>query len=148
MLVNPSEIVAKAKATITECSVRDAHACLNSNTLILDIREPAEYLRGHIAGAVHLPRGLLEFDIHNVVDKLRTDLNVTSDEQHIVLYCGTGGRSALAAKSLEELGYKNVISMDGGIVAWAQAPFPLGTVESRLLQTSAPAFFRRASELF
>jgi len=125
MLVNPSDIVAKAKATITECSVRDAHECLNSNTLIIDIREPAEYQRGHLPGAVLLPRGLLEFDIFNVVDKMRTDQNVAHDKQHIVLYCGTGGRSALAAKSLEDLGYRNVISMDGGIVAWAQAQFPL-----------------------
>jgi rhodanese-related sulfurtransferase len=125
MLVNPSEIVAKAKATITECSVRDAHACLNSNTLFIDIREPAEYQRGHIPGAVLLPRGLLEFDIHNLVDKMLTDQNVPHHEQHIVLYCGTGGRSALAAKSLEDLGYRNVISMDGGIVAWAQAQFSL-----------------------
>ena len=129
MLINPSEIVAKAKATITECSVRDAHACLNANTLILDIREPAEYQRAHLPGAVLLPRGLLEFDIHNVVDKMRTDLNVAHDEQHIVVYCGTGGRSALAAKSLEDLGYKNVISMDGGIIAWTQAQLPLQTAE-------------------
>lgn len=129
MLVNPSVIVAKAKATITECSVRDAQACLSSNMLIIDIREPAEYQRAHIPGAVLLPRGLLEFDIHNVVDKMRSDLNVANDRQHIVLYCGTGGRSALAAKSLEDLGYKNVVSMDGGIVAWAQAQFPLETFE-------------------
>ena len=129
MLVNPSEIVAKAKATITECSVKDAQECLNSNTLIIDIREPAEYQRAHLPGAVLLPRGLLEFEIHNVVEKICADLNVASDEQHIVLYCGTGGRSALAAKSLEDLGYKNVISMDGGIVAWAQAQFPLETAE-------------------
>jgi len=125
MLVNPSEIVAKAKATITECSVKDAHSCLNSNTLIIDVREPAEYQRGHLPGAIHLPRGLLDFDIHNVVDKMRPDQNVAHDEQHIVVYCGTGGRSALAAKSLEDLGYKNVISMDGGIIAWAQAQLPL-----------------------
>jgi len=127
MLVNPSEVVARAKATITECSVKDAHACLSSNTLIIDIREPAEYQRAHLPGAVLLPRGLLEFDIYNVVDKMRTDLNVAHDEQHIVLYCGTGGRSALAARTLEDLGYKNVISMDGGIIAWSQAQFPLET---------------------
>lgn len=130
MLVNPSEIVAKAKATITECSVRDAHACLTSNTLIIDIREPAEYQRGHLPGAILMPRGLLEFDIHNVVDKMRMDQSVPHEEQHIVLYCGTGGRSALAAKSLEDLGYRNVISMDGGIVAWAQARFAVATPDS------------------
>ena len=125
MLVNPSVIVAKAKATITECSVREAHECLDSNTLIIDIREPAEYQRGHIPGAAHLPRGLLEFDIHKLVDQVCTDPNTPNEEQAIVLYCGTGGRSALAAKTVEELGYKNVISMDGGIVAWAQARFPV-----------------------
>jgi len=125
MLVNPSVTVAKAKATITECSVRDAHECLDTDTLIIDIREPAEYQRGHIPGAVHLPRGLLEFEIHKLVDQVCTYPNSRYEEQAIVLYCGTGGRSALAAKTLEELGYKNVISMDGGIVAWAQARFPV-----------------------
>ena len=125
MLVNPSDVVAKAKATITECSVRDAHACLNSGTLLIDIREPAEFLRGHLPGAIHLPRGLLEFQIHALVDQRRTDQNIALEDQPIVLYCGTGGRSALAAKSLEDLGYNNVVSMDGGIVAWAQAKFPL-----------------------
>jgi len=92
MLVNPSDIVARAKATITECSVRDAHECIDSDTLIIDIREQAEYHRGHIPSAVHLSRGLLEFHIHKVV---------------------------------EELGYKNVKSIDGGIVAWAQAQLPI-----------------------
>ena len=119
MLVNPSEIVAKAKATITECSVRDAHTCLNSNTLI--IGEPAEYQRAHIPGPC---RAACSSSIHNLVEKI----HVAPDEQHIVLYCGTGGRSALAAKSLEA-NYVNVISMDGGIVAWAQAQFPLETAE-------------------
>ena len=57
MLVNPSDLVAKAKATITECSVSDAHGCIASDTLLIDIREPAEYTRGHIPGALHLPRG-------------------------------------------------------------------------------------------
>ena len=125
MLVNPSVIVAKAKATITECSVRDAHECLNTDTLIVDIREPAEYQRGHIPSAALLPRGLLEFDIHKLVEQACTDPNMPNEEQAIVLYCGTGGRSALAAKTLEDMGYKNVISMDGGIVAWAQARFSI-----------------------
>jgi len=125
MLVNPSEIVAKAKATITECSVRDAHEYLNSDTVFIDIRELAEYQRGHVPGAVHLPRGLLEFDLHGLVDQTRTDRSIPHEEHAIVLYCGTGGRSALAAKSAEELGYKNVKSMDGGIVAWVQAQFPV-----------------------
>jgi len=125
MLVNPSDIVAQAKATIKECSVTDVHNCLGADTLFIDIREPAEYQRGHIPGAVHLPRGLLEFDLHNLVDRSRKDMNVNAEEQPIVLYCGTGGRSALAALAAEALGYRNVKSMAGGIVAWAQAQLPI-----------------------
>jgi rhodanese-related sulfurtransferase len=119
MLVNPSDLVARAKATITECSVSHAQDCL--------IREPAEYERGHIPGAMLLPRGLLEFDIHRLVEQNRRDVEVPHEEQSIVLYCGTGGRSALAAKAVEELGYTNVRSMAGGIVAWAQAGLPVDT---------------------
>lgn len=125
MLVNPSDIVARAKATITECSVRDAHQCIDSDTLIIDIREQPEYLRGCIPGAVHLSRGLLEFHLHKLVEQSRCNLNIPQEEQAIVLYCGTGGRSSLAAKTVEELGYKNVKSIDGGIVAWAQAQLPV-----------------------
>jgi rhodanese-related sulfurtransferase len=125
MLVNPSDIVAQAKATIKECSVTDVHDCLGADTIFIDIREPAEFQRGHIPGAVLLPRGLMEFELHNLVDKCRKDMNLPAEEQPIVLYCGTGGRSALAALSAEQLGYRNVKSMAGGIVAWAQAQLPV-----------------------
>ncbi len=125
MLVNPSDLVAKAKATIKECSVADVHSCLGADTLFIDIREPVEFQRGHIPGAVHLPRGMLEFDLHNVVARNRKNMNVPPEEQPIVLYCGTGGRSALAALTAEALGYKDVKSMNGGIVAWAEARHPI-----------------------
>jgi rhodanese-related sulfurtransferase len=125
MLVNPSDIVAQAKATIKECSVTDVNDCLGADTIFIDIREPAEFQRGHIPGAVLLPRGLMEFELHNLVDKCRKDMNLPPEEQPIVLYCGTGGRSALAALSAEQLGYRNVKSMAGGIVAWAQAQLPV-----------------------
>jgi rhodanese-related sulfurtransferase len=125
MLVNPSDLVARAKATITECSVGHAEDCLDSMTLIVDLRELAEFQRGHIPGALHLPRGLLEFEIHGFVDRHRRDVEIAHEDQPIVLYCGTGGRSALAARDLEDLGYRNVKSMAGGIVAWAQAGLPV-----------------------
>jgi rhodanese-related sulfurtransferase len=124
MLVTPSEVVAKVKATIKECSVRDVHSCLTAATVLIDIREPAEFQRGHIPGAVLIPRGLLEFEIMPLLHRRGED---TPDDCDIVLYCGTGGRSALAAKSLDDMGFTNVKSMDGGIVAWAEAKLPLDT---------------------
>lgn len=125
MLVNPSDLVAKAKATITECSVREAHECLKSDAIVIDIREPAEFQRGCLPDAIHVPRGLFEFDLHQVIDRARVDQNIPHEDQLIILYCGTGGRSALAAKTAEEMGYRNVKSMDGGFVAWVQARLPL-----------------------
>jgi rhodanese-related sulfurtransferase len=68
---------------------------------------------------------MLEFEIHKLVESAKTDQNLANDDQPIVLYCGTGGRSALAAQCLESIGYKNVSSMSGGIVAWAAAHLPL-----------------------
>jgi rhodanese-related sulfurtransferase len=125
MRVNPSDLVAMAKATIHECSVADTHGCVDSETILIDIREADEFRRGHIPGAVHLPRGLLEFDIHRLVEQLCRKSTVPLEDQPIVLYCGTGGRSALAARTLEDMGYRNVRSMAGGIVAWAQAQLPI-----------------------
>ncbi|MDH5454562.1 MAG: rhodanese-like domain-containing protein [Gammaproteobacteria bacterium] len=125
MLVSPADVVAKAKATIKECSVRDVRDCLNEGTVLIDIRERTEYQRGHLPGAMIIPRGLLEFEIIPALERLGTDTPVA--EHDIVLYCGTGGRSALAAKSLDAMGFRNVKSMDGGIVAWAEAKLPLVT---------------------
>jgi rhodanese-related sulfurtransferase len=123
MLVSPSDFVAKAKATIKECSIRDVRDCINEGTVIVDIRELAEYQRGHIPGAMYISRGLLEFEILPALEKL--GLGTPPEDCDIVLYCGTGGRSALAAKSLDDMGFRNVKSMDGGIVAWAEAKLPL-----------------------
>ena len=130
MLVSPAELVAVAKATITECSVQDIEKCLDEDTIIIDIREPDEYRKGHIHGAIHLARGMLEFEIHNLINAFSADPSVPNAEQAIVLYCGTGGRSALAAQCLESMGYTNVKSMSGGLVAWATAHLPLDTPAS------------------
>ena len=115
MLVSPSDVVAKAKATIKECSVRDVHTCLDTETVLIDIRELAEYQRGHIPGAMYISRGLLEFEILPALQK--RGIETAPEDCDIVLYCGTGGRSALAAKSLDAMGFR--------IVAWAEAKFPL-----------------------
>lgn len=123
MLVTPSEVVAKAKATVKECSVRDAKNCVNTDVLLIDIREVAEFTRGHIPGAIHISRGLLEFEILPAIQRRGNGTDPADCE--IVLYCGTGGRSTLAARSLDEMGFTNVKSLDGGIVAWAEAKLPI-----------------------
>ena len=125
MLVSPADVVARAKATIKECTVSDAKQVLTPTTLLIDIREPAEFARGYIPGAVLSPRGLLEFEIHPLVERTATDSNVAPEDRQIVLYCGTGGRSALAAETLTNMGYRDVTSMDGGIVAWAASGLPI-----------------------
>lgn len=125
MLTSPADLVAIAKATIKECSVAECHEHLNSETLLIDIREPAEFSKTHIPGSVHLPRGLLEFEIHGLVERTRGYNDVTNENRPIILYCGTGGRSALAAQTMQSMGYENVISMAGGVVAWAAAGFPV-----------------------
>ena len=123
MLVSPPDFVAKAKATIKDWTVSQVKDCLDSDTILIDIREPAEYARGHIPGSIHVPRGLLEFQIMKTLEHL----GITTDaaDADIVLYCGTGGRSALAAKSLDDMGFQAVRSMDGGIVAWNEAGLPV-----------------------
>ena len=125
MLVSPAEVVARAKATIKECTVSEAKQFLTPEVLLIDIREAAEFQRGYIPGAVLSPRGLLEFDIHGLVERTATNAEVAPADREIVLYCGTGGRSALAAETLNKMGYKNAQSMDGGIVAWSAAQLPI-----------------------
>src|SRR5438876_12276642 len=80
--------------------------------VLIDVREPDEVSRGTIPGAVPIPRGVLELNI----DQVTTDKN-----KNIVLYCGGGSRSALAAQSLKKMGFKNVISLAGGYRGWSQS---------------------------
>ena len=123
MLVSPKEIVAAAKASITETSAEAFHESADECVLI-DIRDANEFAGGHIAGAVCSPRGMLEFNIHNLVETSCGSGEDAADKP-IVLYCGTGARSALAAQCLESMGYRNVRSMAGGINAWNEAGLPL-----------------------
>ncbi len=127
MLTSPADLVARAKATIHECSVMDVHECLNADTLLVDIREPAEYAKAHIPGSAYLPRGMLEFEIHGLVDKHNDKPDIDNADVPIVLYCGTGGRSALAADTLQHMGYRDVRSMSGGMVAWREARLAVET---------------------
>ena|SRR5436190_17092362 len=114
------KLVSDARAAIRQCTVSDVKQRLDRGErfAFVDVREDGEYARDHAAGARHLGRGILERDIETAIpDK----------DAEIVLYCGGGFRSALAAESLQKMGYRNVVSMDGGIRAWREAGYPLET---------------------
>ncbi len=98
-------IVESARNEIGECSVDDLPALIDSGSVIIDVREQHEFDSGHLIGAIHLGKGVIERDIekHNF-----------STEQKLILYCGGGFRSAIAAKSLQDMGYTNVASLWGG----------------------------------
>lgn len=112
------DLVAQAKLTVNEVSLNDAPHVIQDADLLLDVREADEYANGHIPGAIHMSRGLLEF-------KLSNDPNLSARDLKIVLYCKNSGRAALASRSLHEMGYMNVQSIAGGFDAWAQAGNPI-----------------------
>ncbi len=111
------ELVAAARRNIRECTIADVKTRLDRGEPfhLIDVREESEFAAGHARGARHLGRGILERDIETVIPDKQAD---------IVLYCGGGYRSALAAENLQKMGYTRVISMDGGYRAWHQAGYP------------------------
>ena len=116
------DLVAAAKSGINEVALADATQAIRDADVLLDVREADEYANGHIPGAVHISRGLLEFKLSNDPDLSRRDLK-------IVLYCKNSGRAALAAKVLHEMGYLHVQSISGGFDAWAEAGNPVAKPE-------------------
>jgi rhodanese-related sulfurtransferase len=111
------KIVNEAKTRIRETNVQEVKARLDGKEVftLVDVREDSEWANGHLPGAIHLGRGIIERDIENAVPAKTTPM---------VLYCGGGYRSALAADSLQKMGYTNVMSMDGGWRGWTNAGFP------------------------
>ena len=108
------KVVNDAKTRIREISLEDARARLAANpkAVLIDVREDSEWAAGHLPKAEHIGKGVIERDIE-------TKIPDTSAE--IILYCGGGFRSALAADNLQKMGYTNVISMDGGFRGWKEA---------------------------
>ena len=105
------DLVAKAKSMITEIDVDQAEMMLKSGSIALDVRDESEYKAGHIPKARHITRGMLEFKIANhpdFEDKSRT----------VIVYCKSGGRSALATATLQQLGFTDIYSMVGGFDNW------------------------------
>ncbi|MBV7692736.1 hypothetical protein KV701_13375 [Limnobaculum sp. M2-1] len=107
-----------ARKNVHEVSIQQVKEMMDKGTipLVLDVREESEFQKDHIPGAKHLGRGVLERDIETVVPDKATPM---------VLYCGGGYRSALAAESIQKMGYTNVLSMDGGYRGWNEASYPL-----------------------
>jgi rhodanese-related sulfurtransferase len=114
------QIVTDAKSRVREVSVDGVRAKLERGEkfLLVDVREESEFSKDHLPGAIHLGKGIIERDIEQRVPDLATP---------VVLYCGGGFRSALAADNLQKMGYTNVSSMDGGHREWKEKGLPLIT---------------------
>lgn len=111
-------IVNDAKSRVKQTSIHDVKTKLDRGErfTLVDVREESEFTKDHLPGAVHMGKGVIERDIELRVPDLNTPM---------VLYCGGGFRSALAADNLQKMGYTNVISMDGGIREWRENNYPL-----------------------
>jgi rhodanese-related sulfurtransferase len=110
-------IVDEARKNIQECNVADVQQRLDAgeNLFLIDVREESEFAAAHIPGAKHLGKGVIERDIEKEVPDFDTEM---------ILYCGGGYRSALAADNLRKMGYTQAISMDGGFRGWKEAGLP------------------------
>jgi rhodanese-related sulfurtransferase len=114
------QIVNDARARVKEVTVDDVKVMLDRGErfLLVDVREESEFARDHLPGAIHLGKGVIERDIEQ---------RVPDTDAKLVLYCGGGFRSALAAVNLQKMGYTNVLSMDGGIRVWREKLYPVTT---------------------
>ena len=112
------KIVEDARARVRELTIDDVKAKLDRGErfVLVDVREESEWAKDHLPGAVHLGKGVIERDVEQRVPDAGAE---------VVLYCGGGFRSALAADNLQKMGYTNVWSMDGGIRDWRQKGYPL-----------------------
>jgi rhodanese-related sulfurtransferase len=126
------QLVAEAKAVIKEVDVAQLAAYLQqqSEPLLIDVREPAEFAQAHIVGAVNYPRGVLEMQLpnHPLVAASGCAAEVALAqlaEQPLYLICRSGARSALAAESLQRMGFSDVYSVAGGMQAWQDAGYPV-----------------------
>lgn len=108
-------VVADATTRVRECDVDGARKRIAAGAIMIDVREDNEFEAGHADGAHHIGRGIIERDIVQAFPEKETEL---------VLYCGGGYRSALAADMLQKMGYTNIWSMNGGWAAWNEAGAP------------------------
>lgn len=127
-MLTAADMVATARVSIHEVSVQALSQTLEltPDLVLIDVREPAEYTQGHLPGAVNIPRGVLEFQVaaHPALACGETAPELALPEREIVVYCRSGGRSALAAQSLELMGFRNVRSLAGGFLDWQAHRLP------------------------
>ena len=117
------DLVAAAKARVQEIQVAEAEQAIREADVLVDVREADEFSAGHLAGAVHVSRGMLEF-------KFSANPALQARDLNILLYCKTSGRAALAAAALHDMGYLNVRSIAGGFDAWTAAGKPVAKPET------------------
>jgi len=112
------KLVESVKKRIRETDVPDVQRRLEAGErfYLVDVREESEWSRGHLPGAIHLSKGIIERDIEKTI---------ANPSATIVLYCGGGFRSALVADNLQQMGYSDVCSMDGGWRGWCEAGYPV-----------------------
>lgn len=123
--ITSADLVAEARAKIHEVDPGAFHAD-SGDAVVIDVREPAEFETGHIPGSINIPRGVLEFqvDAHPAVANV-SDPALSHKDFPIVVVCRTGGRAALSAVNLQRLGFNDVRSIAGGVIAWGEASLPL-----------------------
>ena len=116
-------LVQDAKSRVRECTVKDVKQRQDRGEAfhLVDVREDREWNAGHLPGAIHLGKGVIERD---------AEKTIPDQSAEIILYCGGGYRSALAADTLNRMGYTNVSSMDGGFRGWKEAGYPLESGEA------------------
>ena len=117
------DLVAQAKADVENLTPDQVAAELEGDAVLVDLREPEELdSAGVIPGSVHAPRGMLEFYADPALPYHKPELE---RDRRVILHCASGGRSALAAKTLKEMGYSNVAHLDGGMKRWAEEGKPV-----------------------
>ena len=123
--ITAADLVAEARAKIEEVAPGTFNA-ERTDQILIDVREAAEFETGHIPGSINIPRGVLEFqvDAHPAVANV-SDPALSHKDQPIVVVCRTGGRAAMSAVNLQRLGFGNVRSIAGGVIAWGEAGLPL-----------------------
>lgn len=121
-----SDLVLAARQRISELDPAEFATEAVGKSVLIDVREPAEFASGHLPGAINIPRGVLEFQVeaHPALGGV-TDPALARRDQSIVLYCLSGGRAALAASALQSMGYLAVRSLRGGLNAWAASGHPI-----------------------